>query len=599
MLLPDAALARWRSAELSASSDDPSARVLSWIARLRARMLATGGRLTPLLVAAGLCELEHVVACLHAQLDAGWPGENSLGHDIDADLWAVASLAPPDLLEPLSARLSGLADHGRPSCDALHIGLARKLFANGREREAEATLARVGWHSPLIRLLEETGPELSPAMREQLCERAARLVEASHLPVIDCVGVFARLAVISGDARWLARARETLVVLAPEQLEATPDYPHPFEDIAWALAELGEFDEAMAWIDRLDAHDRWAARVRLLPHCREPQTRATIIEALIASAEPLDREWRWLVEAAPEAATRILPRMFAIADEALRFEQLAAAAHHLDREHAEPVCAWLLAYAGTCSLSDVEAVAIWADTLDALHESGCASLLEEQHRHALINQLLADPGLDLWREAAPFVPDDRVAEVLEHAYVQLGLADHYYDRERWIALAVSLLDRAPSELVERWRARSAEALVRTGIEDKRYHQLSIWSDQREAILRGRLRHHQREFLPKQLIDPWLRSLGWELPPDVFARVPAALARIPADLRARQLERIAELTIAVVEDQAERARYEAMLDQLIERPGWPTHEQVIWAFALLGRCRGEAAIEAALLALAAA
>ncbi|HVH98735.1 MAG TPA: hypothetical protein VM869_08495, partial [Enhygromyxa sp.] len=124
-------------------------------------------------------------------------------------------------------------------------------------------------------------------------------------------------------------------------------------------------------------------------------------------------------------------------------------------------------------------------------------------------------------------------------------------------------------------------------------------EQRDAIVLGRLRHHQHEFLFAQLIQPWLLWLGWALPPDVVGRASAALERIPADVRERQLERVPDFTIAVAEDERERARYLAALDQLIEQPGWPTRERVLWVFALLGRCEGEAALVAALTALATA
>src|SRR5690606_18472346 len=106
--------------------------------------------------------------------------------------------------------------------------------------------------------------------------------------------------------------------------------------------------------------------------------------------------WVWLLESLPETAPRVLPRLWAIPDESLRFEELSLAARHLDREHAEPVCAWLLAYARKHALPDKDAAAIWEHTLDALHHCGCAALLEQASRHALIDQLLAHPELDLW-----------------------------------------------------------------------------------------------------------------------------------------------------------------------------------------------------------
>jgi hypothetical protein len=597
VLLPAEALARWRALDVPGSWGNPTARTLVWITRLRARMLASGGREARLLIAAGLCQVEHILACLHAQIDAGWPNDGALSYDVTSDLLAVASLAPLDSLEQLSARLSGLEHPASEGFDELHTELARRLFACGREREGEVVLARVDWHLPLIQLLEEQRDVLTPALRERLCERAARLVEVSHLPSVYHVGLFARLAVIAYSPRWLTRARERLAELAPEQLEATPDYAHPVEDVAWATAELGEFDEAFASLAKLDLRDRWPALLRLLPYASDPGTRSAMIEELIAAVEPLELAWAWLLEAAPETTPRVLPRIMAIADEATRFDELAAAVRHLDHDRTEPICAWMLAHARTHALADQRGWRIWSDTLDALHERGWVAQLDETDRRALIDELLAHPELDLWREAAPFVPDDRVVRVFEHAHAQLALADHYMDRERWIELAVALLDRAPSEQVERWRVLSAEALTLTRVEDTSLARLSAWPDQQQEILCRRLRQHQRDFLPGQLIQPWLLRLGWVLPASVIASVPAVSDRISTEVRARQLERVPEFVIAVTNDEGERIRCEALLDQLLEQPGWPTHERMLWVFALLGRCRGEAAVVEALAALA--
>ena len=174
------------------------------------------------------------------------------------------------------------------------------------------------------------------------------------------------------------------------------------------------------------------------------------------------------------------------------------------------------------------------------------------------------------------------------------------DRELWIELGEALLERAPSELVERWRSLSAEALTWTAIEGASLERFAAWRpEQRDAIVLGRLRHHQHEFMFEQLIQPWLLWLGWALPPGVVGRVGEVLELTPADVRARQLERVAEFTIAVAEDERERACCLAALDGLIEQPGWPTRERVLWVIALLGRCEGEAALVAALTALATA
>lgn len=596
VLLPAEALARWRASVPVGPSAEPVERVVAWIAGLRARMLVSGGRLARILVGVGLCEIETIVECLHAQLDAGWPREGALEYDVSSDLYAVASLASLESLARLSARLAEL-DASAGNFDDLHVALAGRLLDEGREHEAEAVLARVDWHLPLLRLLESRGAALSVALRERLHARVGRLIETSHLPVEYHVGLFARLAVLTRDARWLARARECLATLAPRSLECTPDYPHPIEDVAWAQAELGELELALATIAELDPRERWTALLRLLPLAHEPATRAAMIEELVAGIEPLELAWAWLLEVVPELGERALARLWAIPDEAARFEELAGAVRHLHHALAEPACAWMLAYARSLAPSDERRARVWSSTLDALLDRGWAAMLDEPARRALIDELLARPELELWDEAAPFVPDDRVNAVFDHAYDQLARADHYVDRERWIALALALLDRTPSDRVERWRALSVEVMPRTAIDGGSLDRLAAWPEaQRAAIVLGRLHRHQREFLPRALIHPWLVWLGWALPPSLIARAPAALERIPSEVRARQLARVAEFTIAVA-DELERARVRGWLDERLAHPGWPTNEQVVWVFALLGRCAGEAAIVEALAALA--
>ncbi|MFV8754927.1 hypothetical protein ACNOYE_30635 [Nannocystaceae bacterium ST9] len=597
VLLPAEALARWRAIVPPSPAAEPGERVVAWIAGLRARMLVSGGRLARMLVGLGRCEIETIVECLHAQIDAGWPSIGALEYDVSSDLFAVASRASLDSLARLSARLAEL-DASAGNFDALHVALAGRLFDEGREREAEAVLARVDWHLPLLRLLESRAAALSPGLRERLLVRTGRLIETSHLPVEYHVGLFAWLAVLARDERWLARARECLAQLAPDQLECTPDYPHPIEDVAWAQAEFGEFELALATIAELDPRERWTALLRLLPLAHEPATRAAMIEELVAGVEPLELAWAWLLEAAPELGERALARLWAIPDEAARFEELAAAVRHLDRALDEPVCAWMLNHARSLAPDDERRARVWSDTLDALRDRGWAAMLDEPARRALIDELLARPELELWDEAAAFVPDDRVNAVFDHAHAELARADHYVDRERWIALALALVDRTSADRVERWRALAVEAMPLTAIDEDSLERLAAWpEDRRAAIVLARLRQHQREFLPGQLIEPWLVWLGWALPPSLLARAPAALERIPSEVRARQLARVAEFTIAVADDEVERARVRGWLDELLARPGWPTHDRVVWVFALLGRCAGEAAIVEALAALA--
>jgi hypothetical protein len=566
--LPAEALSRWRALERD-SPAEPLGRVLVWIARLQARLASSGGRLARLMIATGLCEAEVIVECVHAQIDAGPPGHGALGYDVAADLFAVAESASLDSLERLSARLAGLDwSASLDGVEELHCDLAGRLFADRREREGEAVLARVGWHLPLIRLLERRGAQLSPGLRERLVERAAELVATSHLGVEYHVGLFVRLAVIAGDRRWLERARELLAELSPEQLETTPDYAHPVEDVAWGFAVFGEFEQAQAMLAALAPADRWWAELRLLPHAGEQ--RAAMIEALFDEVEPLDLAWAWLLESVPELAPRVLPRLSAIVDEVARFEELSAVARFLTGEPAETTCRWMLAHALALAPDSERWSSVWADTLDALHDCGLAAMLDDVTRRGLIDRLLAQPELDLWREAAPFVPDDRVVAVLEHAHAQLAVADHYLVRETWIELGLAVIDRAPSDSAERFRSLAAEALAFTSLDGTGLERLAGWTpEQRHTIVLARLRQHQCEFLPAQLIQPWLQWMARLLPAE---------------------------GIAVAEDPIEQARCRAALDDILMAPGWPTHERVIWVFALLGRCAGEGAVRRALAAL---
>lgn len=595
--LPGEALAHWRALGSSPASAEPLERVLAWLARLRARMPVSSGRLARLMVATGLCEAEVIVECLHAQLDAGPPGEGALGYDVASDLFAVGELADLDSLERLSVRLAGVDWMSRlDGVEALHCDLAIRLFEQGREREGELVLARFDWHLPLIGLLERRGPELTPELRERLVERADRLVARSHLPVEYHVGLFVHLAVIGGDRRLLERGRALLTTLAAAQLETTPDLVNPIEDVAWGLAEFGEVEEALALIAELAQRERWSALIRLLPHASDAAMRAAMIDELFESVEPLEMIWAWLIEAVPETAPRVLARLLAIADETVRFEELAAAVRFSTHEQAESVCTWMLAHARTLAPNSERWPKVWEDTLDGLHASGWSAMLDDEGRRGLIDELLVRPELDLWREVEAFVPDDRVVAVLEHAYRQLALANHYSDRETWIELGLAVIERAPSDLAERWLALAAEALALTGNDGASIDRLAAWTpEQRRAIVVARLRQHQLEFVPTQLIGPWLLWLGWTLPASLIAHVPAALARIPANVRARQSER--EFEIVVASEPAEQARCRAALDDLLTRPGWPTHEHVVWVFALLGRCAGEAAVREALAALA--
>jgi hypothetical protein len=63
--------------------------------------------------------------------------------------------------------------------------------------------------------------------------------------------------------------------------------------------------------------------------------------------------------------------------------------------------------------------------------------------------------------------------------------------------------------------------------------LAVWTpEQQRSIVAARLAQHQREFLPGQLLQPWLVTLAWALPARLWpewlgSTEPGALARVQA------------------------------------------------------------------------
>ena len=171
-----------------------------------------------------------------------------------------------------------------------------------------------------------------------------------------------------------------------------------------------------------------------------------------------------------------------------------------------------------------------------------------------------------------FVPDDRAEAVLEHARARLAVANHYVDRKRWIALGLAVARaRVPVEQAARFRALAAAQIALTGIDGDGKERLAAWDpDEQRTIVLARLSQHQRQFLPRQLVEPWLRALAGSLPPGTWKD--GGDPGDPADAR-RALDDGATATAA-----------------------WPTREQVISVFTLLGRCAGEAAVMECLTAL---
>lgn len=598
-ILPAEALARWL-----ARDPDPKppaswvARVIAWIARLQARMLVSGGRLGELLIELGSCTVEDLLGCVHAQLDAGPLGEGQLAHDLRADLFVVRRHASLAELERLSARLASTRGEG---VDELHVALAERWLAAGDEAAAERVLARVEWHLPLLRLLEGHAAELSPQLRERLAARTIALLERSGLEPEFHVGILCSLAVITTQSRWLARAEAIVASLPSERLECSPDYAHPIEDLAWAQAELGDLAGGLARVRTLEPAVRWSGLLRLLPRVPTGASRSALLDELFDLVEPAETSWLWLVELAPELGERVYAQLVALADEDQRFDELGAALRHLPPERAREACAWMLAHARALEPGTRRWWDAWDVLLEGLVEVGEGDLLDDAARRRLLDDALADGRHDSRDELARgsslghFVPADRVADLLAEAIRRLDAADHYLDRCAWLELGATLVERAPAELRERWWSTAIAAKIGTPIE--RSSDLVGFSlEQQRAIVLGRLDQHQREFLPRQILGTWVIGLAWSLPSALVDRVPAALAWIPADVRARQRSKEVPAIERVV-DPAERARIERELAERLDARAWPSHECLREVFESLAALEGESALAEALEALA--
>ena len=118
------------------------------------------------------------------------------------------------------------------------------------------------------------------------------------------------------------------------------------------------------------------------------------------------------------------------------------------------------------------------------------------------------------------------------------------------------------------------------------------ADLKEIVL-GRLAQHRREFMPAQLVTPWLLWLGWSLPSRVC---PDWGAWIGAEALARQRAHALEFEVVAARDPAERAALRRTLVAWTGTSRWPEHEEVQWVFALLGRLAGEDGLRAGLMAL---
>ena len=564
--MPGEALSRWRALEGPGGGPTRAVdQVLRWQARLAARACSSGGRLGHLLVENGLCDLRDLEATTWAQLDAGPVGDGQLRYDLEADLDLVAELAPLDRVVALAARLAS-STWPVAEAESVHETLATRLTEAGREAEAEDVLSRLSWHGPLIDWLERHGPSTSDATRWRLVARAGELVAATHLAPVHRVGLFVRFAELCGERAWVDRARDELSTVSREDAENSGE-PDPLETtVALGLAHFGAFDEAMSMLANLDAVDRWNALVQLVPMAPSAPVRAALVDELIAGVEPLGRQWWRLLEAAPEALETVISTMLTIPDEGLRLEALGGVLDRLDPERARPICARMVERARANAPAAPDWTDAWERALEAVADTGCRSLIDVELGRRLTDELLARPEIDLWREVAPFVPDDRVEAVLELSRSRLEVANHYVVRDKWLAVGLPLLARVPRDQADRWREVGAAQLARTTTDSER---LRPWSPaHRRQVILARLSDHQREFLPHWLVTPWLTALG-----------------------------AAFRTAMAADDPHELADARKTLDELTATSAWPTVETVVAVYAALARCGGDDAVTEALDGLA--
>jgi hypothetical protein len=302
-----------------------------------------------------------------------------------------------------------------------------------------------------------------------------------------------------------------------------------------------------------------------------------------------------LLEAAPEVADRALDRCEAIDDEHERTSALSLLVGHLDAARARRACAWMVERASALGPGEPRWAERWEVVLEALTEAGCTSLLDEGARRALVDALPPEAAPALLAATVPFVPDDRVAAMLERSYAGLAAADHYTTREAWIAVGLPLLARAPTARSAAWLEVAAEQIALTGIDGAGRERLAAWSPaQQRAIVLARLAQHQRRFLPTWLLQPWLRSLAPTLPPRLR---PGWEAWLDADSIARVHAGECEGLAFPGANPRDREAACRELERRTAGTAWPSFDEVSATFAALGRCAGERAVTAAAAALA--
>jgi hypothetical protein len=506
-VLPAEALRRYAAArDASPVPDDVTTRWRRALVASSMRRRATGGRLAALLVDAGLCALDDLARCVDLHLDAPPAPQTAVAFDLDDTRYVTFARAPLASLTPFAARLASLIGPARhdlndPSQGALAVRLAHAGDLDG----CATALQRILWHGDLARALRNAWPALTDALRAAFAARLWTAVATSALPAVHHVRYFCEIATMTRDPAHLDAAEAAVRALPAHELAVTPDYAHPLEDLADAFASLDRWRDALAIVRDLDPPDRWTALYRLLPRATEPARRAALIADAIEVTESIDLAR--LLERAPEAWPDVLDCVEAIDDRDERFEVRCELVAHLPHAQARSICADLVDEVARRppDLARPAGCERMAALLLALTAARCEAALPPSRRAALCDALLAAPAVNLWREALPFVPDDRVGAVLDVASARLARATHYLDRDDAMELGLALLPRLDAPRRAAFLDEAHTFAPRVCWDRLAPESLRAWPDEvMRHIVAERLRIHQREHLDAHALTRWRR-----------------------------------------------------------------------------------------------
>lgn len=506
-ILPSEALRRHaEAAEASVAPGDVRAAWRRALVASAMRRRATGGRLSALLLDAALCDLDDLVRCVDLQLDDPPAPQTPLAFDLDDALHLVFTRAPVASLTGLARRLAAVTGPMRNDLnDPAQTRLAARL-AEGRDPGGcAAALREIGWHGDLAGALGRAWPVLSDALCEELAARLWDAVAASALPAVHHVQYYCEVATWTRDPARLDAAEAAVRALPAADLAPSPDFAHPYEDLAAAFAAFDRWDDALALLCDLGPRDRWAALLRLIPQATAPALRDALWEDALGLSE--DHELAPLLKRAPEAWPGVIARIAAIDDIDARLEASCAVAPHLPRAPAMALCAHVVedVWRQPLDLARATEVERWSAALSALTAAACEELATPARRGALCDALLASPAVDLWREVLPYVPDDRLEAVVATLSARLARATHYLDRDEAMASLLTLLPRLDPAGREALLAFARPHAPRVSWDPLGDDGLRAWGElDARHIVAERLRIHQREFLDAHALSRWRR-----------------------------------------------------------------------------------------------